>query len=237
MKIALIGYGQMGKNIEEIAVQRNHEIVARIDSKNKHEMQQLIKNADVAIEFSVPSQAIANMEKCIENNIPIVCGTTGWNDKLNYISDFCKHHQSKMFYASNFSVGVNLFFKVNAILAEMMNQHPEYGIYTEEIHHTRKKDAPSGTAITLANAILERIERKAQWTLNEANHKEDLVIYAKRIGDVTGTHEIVYDSEIDSITIRHEAKNRKGFAYGAIIAAEWLVNQKNSGTYTMTDML
>jgi 4-hydroxy-tetrahydrodipicolinate reductase len=132
---------------------------------------------------------------------------------------------------------VNLFFKVNAILAEMMNQHPEYGIYTEEIHHTRKKDAPSGTAITLANAILERIERKAQWTLNEANHKEDLVIYAKRIGDVTGTHEIVYDSEIDSITIRHEAKNRKGFAYGAIIAAEWLVNQKNSGTYTMTDML
>lgn len=237
MKIALIGYGQMGKNIEEIAVQRNHEIVARIDSKNKHEMQTLIKNADVAIEFSVPSQAVANMERCIENNIPVVCGTTGWNDKLNYISDFCKHHQSKLFYASNFSVGVNLFFKVNAILAEMMNQYPEYDIFTEEIHHTRKKDAPSGTAITLANAILERIDRKSQWTLNEAKQKEDLVIFAKRIGDVPGTHEVMYDSEIDSITIRHEAKSRKGFALGSIVAAEWLVNQKNSGVYTMSDML
>ncbi len=230
MKIALLGYGRMGKTIEKIAIERGHDIVLKIDNSNaKFD----IRQAEIAIDFSDPSAAYNNLKNCIENNVPVVCGTTGWLSKFDKIVDFCKNKEGAFIYASNFSVGVNLFFNLNAYLAKMMKNIKGYEVDMEEIHHIHKLDAPSGTAITLAEQIIES-STKNQWKLEEAS-SNDLMIHVKREGEVPGTHSIQYKSVVDAIKIKHSACNREGFALGAIIAAEWLVDKK--GVFTMKDVL
>jgi 4-hydroxy-tetrahydrodipicolinate reductase len=236
MKIALIGYGKMGKAIEAIAIAKGHEIVHRIDLNSTHllEKEELSK-ADVAIEFTTPETAYNNILKCFEANVPVVCGTTGWLEKLPEIKAQCLEKHQGFLYASNFSVGVNIFFEINKRLAELMASQSQYDIKMEEIHHTQKKDAPSGTAITLAEQILEKVSRKTGW-VNEASSKaEALSILSKRIDPAPGTHTITYTSAIDDITITHTAHSREGFAAGAVVAAEWLDGKK--GIFTMKDVL
>ncbi len=216
MKTAIIGYGKMGREIEKILNERNHEVVATFGSEGI-DIQKL-KAADVAIEFSRPEAAFSNLAACFENKIPVVSGTTGWLSQYDEAVKLCQSNDSAFLYASNFSVGVNLFFEINKRLSELMNVHKEYDISIEEIHHTQKLDAPSGTAITLAEQIAENLDRKSGWTLNEKHAAEQIQIKAKRIENVNGTHIIHYDSEIDSIEIKHEAHSRKGFAYGAVLA-------------------
>ncbi len=230
MKIALLGYGRMGKTIEKIAIQRGHSVVLKIDDNNT---QFDIRQAEIAIDFSDPSAAFNNLINCIENNIPVVCGTTGWLSKYDEIVDFCMTKGGAFIYASNFSIGVNLFFNLNAYLAKMMKNIKGYEVDMEEIHHIHKLDAPSGTAITLAEQIIEN-STKNQWKLEEASNN-DLMIRVKREGEVPGTHSIQYKSVVDAIEIKHTAFNREGFALGAVIAAEWLVNKK--GVFTMKDVL
>tara|TARA_R110002072_G_scaffold1587_1_gene13223 strand:+ start:17146 stop:17847 length:702 start_codon:yes stop_codon:yes gene_type:complete len=230
MKIALLGYGKMGKTIERLASGKGHTVVFK-SSSNSSEGD--IELADVAIEFSTPETAVANLKKCFELNIPVVSGTTGWLEHYDEIIKLCEQRNGSFLYASNFSVGVNLFFNLNRYLAKLMQPWDEYKVSIEEIHHTEKKDAPSGTAITIAEGIIENSAKKT-WNL-DAKSEEEINIVAKRIADVKGTHIVSYDSEIDKIEIKHEAHSRDGFAIGAIIAAQWLQNKK--GVHTMKDVL
>lgn len=235
MKIALIGYGKMGKEIEQIALSRGHEIVLKISVDNLHDFTiKNLKKADVAIEFTTPDAALKNMFTCFDAAVPVVVGTTGWNKHLDEVKNYCHQKNAALLYASNFSVGVNLFFALNKRLAELMAPYNQYDVTMEEIHHTQKLDAPSGTAISLANDILALHPTKKQWSL-EKSDAENLLIHAKRIDPVPGTHSIKYTSEIDDIEIIHTAHNRKGFATGAVMAAEWIAGKK--GVYNMNDVL
>lgn len=236
MKIALIGYGKMGKEIETIAKNRRHEIVSIIDINNREDFDSPeFLSADVAIEFTRPETAYANYKRCFERNMPVVAGTTGWLQHLEDVQKECKENHQTFFYASNYSLGVNIFFALNNYLAKLMNRFSSYDVIIEETHHIHKLDAPSGTAITLAEGILDHIERKKQWKEDKKGNPEDLLIHSRREGEVPGTHEIVYESEVDSIRISHEAKNRKGLALGAVLAAEFTKGRK--GFLTMKDML
>ncbi len=231
MKIALFGYGKMGKTIERLALERGHEIVAKIDKETKEGG---LEAADAAIDFSIPSEAFNNINKCFKLNIPIISGTTGWLDKFDEAKKNCLKENGAFIYASNYSLGVNLFFELNAQLAKMMARFKEYNVHLEEIHHTQKLDAPSGTAISLAEGIIDN-SSKDSWALDVTNNEDEIPIVAKRIDKVPGTHTITYDSMVDDIEIKHTAKNRDGFALGAIIAAEWIQNKK--GVYSMKDVL
>lgn len=236
MKIALIGYGKMGKAIEQLAIERGYEIILKVDFDNaKTWTNEQLKQADVAIEFTNPESAISNLTRCFECGVPVISGTTGWLEKMEEVKNACKELDGGFFYASNFSIGVNLFFKLNKILAKMMEAYDSYDISLEEIHHTQKLDAPSGTAITLAEGLLEHISRKSKWVKESTNQENELPIFSKRIEHVPGTHSINYNSEIDSIEIKHTAHSRLGFAKGALMAAEWMKNRK--GVYGMEDLL
>ncbi len=239
MKIALIGYGKMGKIIEQLALAKGHEIVARIDYSDA--LSKITLNyADVAIEFTQPASAPDNLLKCFDADVPVVCGTTGWLKEYEKIVEQCKEKKGAFFYASNYSLGVNIFFEINKRLAHIMNQYAQYDVRMTEIHHTQKLDAPSGTAITLAEDILKNIERKHQW-ISEQNpelrtsNSDDLIIESKRIDPAPGTHIVQYISEEDTIEISHTAHSRVGFAVGALTAAEWIVGKK--GIFDMKDLL
>ncbi|MBC8004351.1 MAG: 4-hydroxy-tetrahydrodipicolinate reductase [Verrucomicrobia bacterium] len=236
MKIALIGYGKMGKEIEKIALDRGHEIVLKIDITNPEDLTiRNLQQADVAIEFTIPSSAVANYRLCFEAGIPVVSGTTGWLDRLEEVTQTCQKLDGTFFYASNFSLGVNIFFALNKKLAALMANRPEYKVEMEEIHHTQKLDAPSGTAITLAEGILENIPSLTTWVNNTTDNSQELGIISQRTGEVPGTHIINYDSEVDTIQISHRAKSRKGFAFGAVLAAEF--SQGKKGVLNMNDLL
>ncbi|MGK0448807.1 MAG: 4-hydroxy-tetrahydrodipicolinate reductase [Polaribacter sp.] len=231
MKIALLGYGRMGKEIEKIAISRGHEIVIRKDIDDKID----ITLADVAIDFSVPTSAFNNITNCLNNNVPVISGTTGWLDKYDDALALCKEKNGAFIYASNYSLGVNIFFELNKQLAKMMKAVEGYNISMEEIHHTEKLDAPSGTAITLAQGIIENTS-KSKWKLGEEEISEDTIaIVAKRIPEVPGTHTVWYKSEVDTIEIKHTADSRKGFALGAVVAAEWISDK--TGVFSMKDVL
>ena len=233
MDIILLGYGKMGKIIERVALDRGHQISARIDIDNADDFE--TASGDVAIEFSHPDAAFGNVKKCIERRLPVVCGTTGWLSKKSEIESLCKKHGSTFFYASNYSLGVNIFFKVNEYIARMMDNLSEYEIALDEIHHAEKKDAPSGTAITLAEGIINNVKRKRQWVNQKTGKAEDLFIESFRIDQVPGTHIVKYESAIDDIEIKHIAHSREGFAKGAVMVAEWIKDRK--GIYTMDDFL
>lgn len=231
MKIALLGYGRMGKEIEKIAVSRGHEIVIKKDQGDVVD----ITLADVAIDFSVPTSAFDNISLCLQNAVPVVSGTTGWLEKYEDAVELCNQNKGGFIYASNFSLGVNIFFEINKRLAKMMDQVSDYTTAIEEIHHTKKLDAPSGTAITLAEGIIDNC-KKSEWELDgDVNNESIIPITAKRIPDVPGTHTISYDSLVDRIEIKHTAHSRKGFALGAVIAAEWIIGK--SGVFSMKDVL
>jgi 4-hydroxy-tetrahydrodipicolinate reductase len=231
MKIALLGYGRMGKEIEKIAISRGHEIVIRKDVDDRID----ITLADVAIDFSVPTSAFNNITNCLNNNVPVISGTTGWLDKYDDALALCKEKNGAFIYASNYSLGVNIFFELNKQLAKMMKAVEGYNISMEEIHHTEKLDAPSGTAITLAQGIIENTS-KSNWKLGEEEISEDTIaIVAKRIPEVPGTHTVWYNSEVDTIEIKHTADSRKGFALGAVVAAEWISDK--TGIFSMKDVL
>ncbi|HIA36384.1 MAG TPA: 4-hydroxy-tetrahydrodipicolinate reductase [Flavobacteriales bacterium] len=234
MKLALLGYGKMGKAIKKIALERGHHIVMEANSSTAIDQEDL-KKADVAIEFSTPETVVDNIVKCFNVNLPVVVGTTGWDNHLPDLQATCKRQNQALFYASNFSIGVNIFFKINILLAKLMNEQENYDVAIKETHHTEKLDTPSGTAITLANSIIENNNKKSGWADSETDKKGEVLISAFREKDVPGTHVITYDSDIDRIEIKHEAKNRKGFATGAVLAAEWLKEKK--GVYTMNDLL
>ena len=231
MKIALVGYGKKGKIIDEIATQRNHEIVARL---NESPTSGNLNNADVVIEFSNPEVAFNNIKTCLENNIPVICGTTGWLDQKSEIEKIAAENNTAFLYGSNFSLGVNLFFALNEKLANLMKNFPEYNVQLEEIHHTHKKDAPSGTAISLAEGIIKNDQRFEGWKLEETKEKE-LGIFAIREDEVPGTHSVFYKSSVDEIEIKHTAYSRNGFALGAVIAAEWIKGK--TGNFSMKDVL
>ncbi len=230
MKIALLGYGKMGKVIERIALERGHEVVLKKDHDSDYTG---LKNADVAIDFSVPTAAVSNISACFATNVPVVCGTTGWLEHYEEMVALCKEKNGGFIYASNFSLGVNIFFELNDYLAKMMANLKQYRVSMEEIHHTQKLDAPSGTAISLANGIIGNSSYN-NWTLEEAKANE-IHIEAKRIENVPGTHSVFYDSEVDQIEIKHTAHSREGFALGAVIAAEWIQGKK--GVFSMKDVL
>jgi 4-hydroxy-tetrahydrodipicolinate reductase len=236
MKIALIGYGKMGHAIEEIALQHGHDIVLKIGIENVQDNTiDNIRKADVAIEFTGPEIAFDNVIRCLEAGVPVVSGSTGWLQRFEEAKTFCNNKNGALLYASNFSVGVNIFFAINKRLAELMAPHKEYDVLLTEIHHTQKKDAPSGTAITLAESILQSIEQKKKWVNEASKSPEELQIISERIDPAPGTHTIRYTSDIDDIEIKHTAHNRKGFATGAVLAAEFLLNKK--GIYSMSDVL
>ena len=227
MKIALIGYGKMGKTIEQIARQRGHQIVSIIDINNTADFDsEAFRSADVAIEFTTPATALGNYMRCFEANVPVVSGKTGWLSHLDEVKAKCEQEGKTFFYASNFSVGVNIFFALNRYLAKIMNGFPAYDVRMTEVHHIHKLDAPSGTAITLAEGILDNVEHKERWTLETAEQPTDLPIHAIREGEVPGIHEIIYESDADTISIKHDAKSRAGFALGAVIAAEFTAGKK-----------
>ena len=238
MKIAIIGYGKMGRIIEQIAVQRGHTIAATIDIGNTGDFRSdAFRSADVAIEFSMPSAAFDNYMQCFAAGIPVVSGTTGWTGRLGEIKKICEEQGHTFFYASNFSIGVNIFFAVNRFLAKQMNNFPAYDVDLTEIHHIHKLDAPSGTAITLAEHIIDELDRKNAWQLaceGAACRPDELSINALRENETPGTHEVRYDSDVDTVTIRHEAKSREGFALGAVIAAEFTAGKK--GFLQMKDL-
>lgn len=233
MKILLIGYGKMGKTIERIAQQRGHRIVGKIDAGDS--LSSFQEPADVAIEFTQPEAVVSNLKTCIDKGIPVVCGTTGWLQHQPEVEAYCRQKNGTLLYASNFSLGVNIFFKLNEFLARIMDRYPEYEISLEETHHTQKKDAPSGTAITLAQAILNNVKRKKEWKLGEPTHPETLSIVAHRVDPAPGTHVVTYHSAIDDLQITHTAHSREGFALGAVLVAEWIVGKK--GVLTMDDFL
>lgn len=236
MNIALIGYGKMGKEIEQIALSRGHKIVLKVDITNALTFTiNELKQADVAIEFSTPESAITNIYKCFDAGIPIVVGTTGWMNRLEEVKQKCAEKDQSLFYASNYSIGVNLFFKLNQYLAKLMNSYPEYTVTMEEIHHVHKLDAPSGTAISLANQVIELNDSKNKWVNNPTDNKSELSIISKRIDEVPGTHTVTYSSPVDEINITHIAHSRKGFALGALLAAEFTIGKK--GIFGMNDLL
>ena len=236
MKIALIGYGKMGKTIEQIALNRGHQIVSIVDINNPEEFQSdNFKSADVTIEFTTPATAFDNYMKSFAAGVPVVSGTTGWLDRIGEIKEKCAKEGKTFFYASNFSIGVNIFFALNKYLAKIMNNFPVYNVSMTETHHIHKLDAPSGTAITLAEGILENVDRKERWTLETAEQPTDLPIHAIREGEVPGIHEVTYESDVDYISIKHDAKSRAGFALGAVVAAEFTAGKK--GFLGMDDML
>ena len=235
MKIALIGYGKMGKIIEQVAIARGHEIVSKIDVDNQDDFNSpAFKSADIAIEFTAPAVAIQNYRRSFASGVSVVSGTTGWTDKIEGVKSICNEKGLAFFWSSNFSLGVNVFFAINKYLAKIMNQFPNYNVEMTEIHHTQKLDAPSGTAITLAKDILENIDRKSAWELNDESTNDKLAIYAIREGQVPGIHTIKYESNIDSISITHDAKSREGFALGAVLAAEFTRGKK--GFFGMQDL-
>ncbi|HEX8022469.1 4-hydroxy-tetrahydrodipicolinate reductase [Mucilaginibacter sp.] len=244
MKIALLGYGKMGKIIEKIALSRKHEIVLTIDHESLHDLTpENLQKADVVIEFTTPASVLSNIEQCFNANVPIVVGTTGWYEKLPEVKQQCVDGNKSLLWASNFSVGVNVFFHVNKLLAKVMNKYPYYEVQVEEIHHTQKMDSPSGTAITIAEGIINNTDTKNEWVnvLTTDDSDDDasvaanqLLIESLRIDSVPGTHTVIYDSEVDSIEFKHTAHNRNGFALGAVLAAEWLHDKK--GFYSVEAM-
>ena len=242
MKIALIGYGKMGKLLERFAQERGHEICIIIDADNASDIRsERFKEADVAIEFSVPHAALEHIYDAFEADVPIVVGTTGWYDELAAVEQKCRAGNNTLLYASNFSVGVNVFFYVNKVLARLMNSYSQYDVQVEEIHHTQKLDAPSGTAITIAEGILDGLERKNTWVNEVIGQQDDvitkpneLLIESHRIEEVPGTHTVIYSSEVDELELKHTAHSRAGFALGAILAAEWLHGKK--GFYSIQDI-
>jgi len=244
MKIALLGYGKMGKIIEKIAIDRKHEIVLKISSANLDELTtENLQKADVAIEFSNPESVLTNIKKCFEANVPVVVGATGWYTEFEAIKQQCEAGNNTLLYGTNYSVGVNIFFHINKMLAKLMNNYPYYDVQVEEIHHTQKLDSPSGTAITIAEGIIDNIESKNGWvnvlTTDDNNSQDnisqnELLIESLRIDSVPGTHTVIYDSEVDSIEFKHTAHNRNGFALGAVLAAEWLQDKK--GFYSVQDI-
>ena len=231
MKIALLGYGRMGQTIEQIAIKRGHTIVLKVD---KGDTTFDITKADVAIDFSIPDVAFNNISMCLNNQVPIISGTTGWLHDYDKAISLCKEKKGAFIYASNYSLGVNIFFELNKMLAKMMSNLKQYNVSLEEIHHTKKLDAPSGTAISLANDIIAKHKTYENWALHEGNGTT-IPIIAKRIEDVPGTHTVTYKSDVDTISIEHTAHNRDGFALGAVIAAEWIVGK--TGIFTMNDVL
>jgi 4-hydroxy-tetrahydrodipicolinate reductase len=244
MKIALLGYGKMGKIIEKIATDRKHEIVLKIDHDNLYDLTpENLQQADVAIEFSTPSTVLNNIGHCFKAGVPIVIGTTGWYDQLPVVKQQCEENNGTLIYASNFSIGVNIFFHINRVLAKLMNAQPYYDVQVEEIHHLQKLDSPSGTAITIAEGILENLDYKKEWVniLTDNNgdgedtlKADQLLIESLRIDSVPGTHTVIYDSEVDTIEFKHTAHNRNGFALGAVLAAEWVSDKK--GFFSVSDM-
>jgi 4-hydroxy-tetrahydrodipicolinate reductase len=242
MNIALLGYGKMGKAIEEIALQKGHQVVMRIHDQNLEELtKENLQKADVAIEFTSPHSAVQNILLCFDARVPVVCGTTGWMAQLEMVQQKCKEFNGSFLYASNFSIGVNIFFELNKKLALLMSRQLNYNVSIEEIHHTEKKDAPSGTAITLAEQIIDALPQKNKWVLRQAQDdnasikEEELSITSKRIDPAAGTHSVKYSSGIDDIEITHTAHNRKGFAAGALLAAEFIFDKK--GIFNMKDVL
>jgi 4-hydroxy-tetrahydrodipicolinate reductase len=236
MKIAIIGYGKMGKAIEEIAIAKGHEIVLKIDAYNTSDFtKENVQKANVAIEFTGPDTAFENISKCIEWGVPVISGSTGWLDDFEKAKKLCEEKKGCLIYASNFSIGVNLFFEINKKVASLMESYDNYDVSMTETHHTEKKDAPSGTAISLAEQILAQIGRKNKWVNEASREATDLIIRSERIDPAPGTHTVSYDSPIDSIEITHTAHTRKGFANGAVLAAEF-ANQK-MGIFTMKDVL
>ena len=229
MKIALLGYGKMGKTIERIAQERGHEIVLKVDAPGDYDL----SVAEVAIEFSTPQSALANISRALSLGLPTVAGTTGWLEHYPEAVTLCKEHEAAFLYASNFSIGVNIFFELNKTLAQLMRKYPEYAVAIEEIHHTQKLDAPSGTAITLAQEIIEQTD-KVGWELGETT-EDKIPITAKRIENVPGTHIVTYKSVVDTLEIKHTAHSRDGFALGAVLAAEWIIGKK--GVFSMKDVL
>ena len=235
MKIAIIGYGKMGKEIEKVAIERNHEVILKIDNNNLSDFsKENFKNVDVAIDFSTPESAYNNILNCFHAGVPVVSGTTGWLKNYDNAVAECKKQNLAFFYASNFSLGVNIFFEVNKHLAKIMNKYSDYDVTIEEAHHIHKVDAPSGTAITLANDIINNVERKESWTKSTPKIKE-IQISSIREGNIPGTHTIIYNSNVDKLEIKHEAKNRKGFALGAVVSAEFIQHKK--GIFGMKDLL
>jgi 4-hydroxy-tetrahydrodipicolinate reductase len=244
MKIALLGYGKMGKIIEKIAISRKHEIVLTIDHDTLDELTvENLQKADVVIDFTMPASVLGNIEQCFNAGVPIVVGTTGWYDQIPQIKQLCEQSNNTLLYGSNFSVGVNIFFHVNRLLAKVMNNYPYYDVQVEEIHHTQKLDSPSGTAITIAEGILDNLETKSEWVnvlTTDDKHDDDtvsnnqLLIESLRIDSVPGTHTVIYDSEVDTIEFKHTAHNRNGFALGAVLAAEWVIGKK--GFYSVDAM-
>jgi 4-hydroxy-tetrahydrodipicolinate reductase len=235
LTIALIGYGRMGKLIESIAEQRGHTIGFIVSSQNANFNAQQIAHCDVAIEFSLPNAAPANIKKCIDANVPVAIGTTGWYEHIEEIISYNKQRQGCILPTTNFSIGVNIFFAINKRLAQLMNQQPDYDVHVTETHHTQKLDAPSGTAITTSEIIINELARKSTWKCNEGTTSEQLSITAIREENVPGTHTVMYENEIDQLTFTHEAKNRKGFATGAVLAAEFLAGK--NGLFSMQDVL
>jgi 4-hydroxy-tetrahydrodipicolinate reductase len=236
MKIALLGYGKMGHAIEEIALQKGHEIILKINIENVAEMTlENLQQADVAIEFTGPESAVSNLRLCAEAGLPVVSGSTGWLEEWENVKNFFEEKGGTLCYASNYSIGVNLFFELNKYLAGLMSKYSEYDVKMEEIHHTQKKDAPSGTAITLAEQILEKVSRKSKWVNHISDNADELEIISERIDPAPGTHKILYTSAIDDIEIIHTAHNRKGFAGGAVLAAEFVVGKK--GIFSMKEVL
>lgn len=230
MKIALLGYGKMGQVIERIAIERGHEIILKKDEHNTYDG---LSNADVAIDFSIPTAAVLNITNCLNENVPVISGTTGWLEHYDAMVKLCNTNKGAFISSSNFSLGVNIFFEINEYLAKMMAKLDGYNINMEEIHHTQKLDAPSGTAISLAKGVIAN-SQYTNWTLDQATNNQ-IHIEAKRIGTVPGTHTVAYNSSVDSIEIKHTAHNREGFALGAVIAAEWIIGKQ--GVFSMKDVL
>ena len=236
MKAAIIGYGKMGHEIEQVLLQRNHQVALTIDSHNRSELSpKRLEQIDIAFEFTTPDQAAGNIMQCLECGVPVVCGTTGTKFDLETIANLCRKNKTAFIHATNFSIGVNIMFSLNDYLARLMNRFGLYDITIEETHHRHKIDAPSGTAITLAEGIIENVDRKDRWTLETAEKTTDIPIHAIRKGEVPGIHEITYESDVDTISIKHDAKSRAGFALGAVIAAEFTAGKK--GFLGMDDML
>jgi len=242
MRIAILGYGKMGRIIEQFATERGHEIVLKVNVDNTEDLTLAnLKKADVAIDFSTPDAALSNIELCFDAGVPVVVGTTGWYGHLQTVKNKCEQGNNTLLYASNFSVGVNVFFFVNKVLAKIMNRYPQYEVQVEEIHHTQKLDSPSGTAMTISEGILSELDRKNEWVNELIGSGEEfivkpdqLLIESHRIEDVPGTHTVIYSSEVDDIEFKHKAHNRAGFALGAVLAAEWLENK--TGFYSIADM-
>ena len=236
MNAAIIGYGKMGKEIEKILIERGHKVTLIIDQDNTADLDAAhLKEVDVAIEFSTPQTAYSNIVKCLEYNTPVVCGTTAWLDRYDEVKQLCESKKGAFFYASNYSIGVNLTFRLNEMLARMMNRFPEYDVTLEEVHHTQKKDAPSGTAITLADGIVSNLDRKKRWVNGMTTNPAELEVQAIRRSVVPGIHTVTYESEADVITLSHNAKSRRGFALGAVLAAEFIQNKR--GVFSMKDLL